>query len=65
MELTRAHAQVEGGHRSDAWRMALSHAPDESSAAIAAATSCEEALALWCAYRDGVAERMGLRREAA
>ncbi len=65
MELTRAHAQVEGGHRADAWRMVLSHTPDESSAAIAAASTCEEALTLWCAYRDGVAERMGLRREAA
>jgi pyrroloquinoline-quinone synthase len=65
MELARAHAKVEGGHRSDAWRILLPHAPDESGAASAAAATCEEALLLWCAYRDGVAERMGLRRQAA
>jgi pyrroloquinoline-quinone synthase len=62
MELTRAHAKVEGGHRADAWKMLLPHAPDDSNAAMAAATVCEEALDLWLRYRDGVAERMGLRR---
>ena len=40
----------------------LPHAPDDSSAAIAAAAVCEEAVDLWLGYRDGVAERMGLRR---
>jgi pyrroloquinoline-quinone synthase len=65
MELARAHAQVEGGHRADAWRMLLPHAPDGSDAAVAAAATCEEALTMWHAYRDGVAERMGVRREAA
>jgi pyrroloquinoline-quinone synthase len=65
MELARAHAKVEGGHRADAWRMLLPHAPDGSSAALGAAVTCEEALAMWHAYRDGVAERMGLRRQAA
>jgi pyrroloquinoline-quinone synthase len=65
MELTRAHAQVEGGHRADAWRILLPHAPDEGGASSAVATTCEEALVLWYAYRDGVAERMGLRRQAA
>jgi pyrroloquinoline-quinone synthase len=65
MELARAHAQVEGGHRADAWRMLLPYAPDGSSAALAAAATCDEALAIWHAYRDGVAERMGVRRAAA
>jgi pyrroloquinoline-quinone synthase len=65
MELARAHAQVEGGHRAEAWKMLLPHAPDGSGPALAAATACEEALALWHAYRDGVAERMGLRQQAA
>jgi pyrroloquinoline-quinone synthase len=65
MELARAHAKVEGGHRADAWKMLLPHAPDGSAAALAAAATCEEALALWHAYRDAVAERMGLRRQAA
>jgi pyrroloquinoline quinone (PQQ) biosynthesis protein C len=65
MELTRAHAKVEGGHRADAWKMLLPHAPDDSSAASAAGAVCEEALDLWLRYRDGVAERMGLRPQAA
>jgi pyrroloquinoline quinone (PQQ) biosynthesis protein C len=30
MDLARAHAQVEGGHREDAWRMLLAHAPETS-----------------------------------
>jgi hypothetical protein len=65
MELARAHAQVEGGHRAEAWGMLLPQAPDGSSAAVAAIATCEDALVLWHAYRDGVAERMGLRRQAA
>ena len=65
MQLARAHAQVEGGHRTDAWRMVLAHAPDGSDAARAVLDTCEQALAAWHAYRDGVAERMGLRRQAA
>jgi pyrroloquinoline-quinone synthase len=65
MQLARAHAQVEGGHRADAWRMVLDHAPEGSEAARAVLETCEQALAAWQAYRDGVADRMGLRREAA
>ncbi len=65
MELTRAHAEVEGGHREDAWAMVTAHAPDGSAEARAVGETCEEALSLWQAYRDGVAERMGLREKAA
>jgi pyrroloquinoline quinone (PQQ) biosynthesis protein C len=65
MELTRAHAEVEGGHREDAWRMVLTNALDGSSEARAVVETCEEACSLWHAYRDGVAERMGLREKAA
>lgn len=65
MELTRAHAEVEGGHREDAWAMVTTHAPDGSPEARAVAETCEQALTLWQAYRDGVAERMGLREKAA
>jgi pyrroloquinoline quinone (PQQ) biosynthesis protein C len=65
MELTRAHAVVEGGHRDDAWRMVLSHVDDGGSVAGAVVETCERALAAWLAYRDGVAERMGLARGAA
>jgi pyrroloquinoline-quinone synthase len=65
MALTRAHAQVEGGHREDAWRTVLANATDGSPAALAVVSVCEEALDLWHAYRDGVAERMGLRGKVA
>jgi pyrroloquinoline-quinone synthase len=61
MELTRAHALVEGGHRADAWRIVLDHADSRVEDAIAG--RLEEALAAWHAYRDGVAERMGLARD--
>jgi pyrroloquinoline quinone (PQQ) biosynthesis protein C len=65
MELTRAHAEVEGGHRSAAWKIVLANAPDGSDAARAVAETCAHALAMWHAYRDGVAERMGLPRQGA
>lgn len=61
MKLTRAHAAVEGGHREDAWSMVLAstrEGPEER----AVVDTCERALSLWQAYRDGVAERMGLSR---
>jgi pyrroloquinoline quinone (PQQ) biosynthesis protein C len=61
MELTRAHAEVEGGHREDAWNMVLTNTPAEEAQAVV--DTCELALAQWQAYRDGVAERMGLRRQ--
>jgi pyrroloquinoline-quinone synthase len=63
MELTRAHAKVEGGHREDAWRTVLAHANEGSDVAAAVGDTCDEALRLWHEYRDGVAERMGLARE--
>ncbi|HEY4016812.1 MAG TPA: iron-containing redox enzyme family protein [Polyangiaceae bacterium] len=63
MDLARAHAQVEGDHRGDAWRMVLENAGEAGGATAAAVVeTCEEALALWHGYRDGVAERMGLQR---
>ena len=65
MVLTRAHAQIEGSHRGDAWRMVLGHTPPEGGVARAAVDTCEQALALWIAYRDGVAARMGLGQKAA
>ncbi len=62
MELTRAHAAVEGGHRGDAWRIVLSHVRDEAVARRVVDT-CGTALALWQQYRDGVAERMDIARD--
>jgi pyrroloquinoline quinone (PQQ) biosynthesis protein C len=60
MELTRAHAQVEGEHREDAWRMVLAHVESGEEASVVV-DMCEQALAMWHPYRDGVAERMGLQ----
>jgi pyrroloquinoline-quinone synthase len=65
MQLTRAHGDVEGSHRGDAWRIVLGHAPDEGDTARAVVATCEKALAAWHRYRDGVAETMGLSREVA
>ncbi len=64
MELTRAHAEVEGGHRADAWRMVVAHVPEAGDVAEMTVATCEDALILWQAYRDGVAERMQLRQAA-
>jgi pyrroloquinoline quinone (PQQ) biosynthesis protein C len=64
MDLTRAHAAVEGGHRADAWRMVLAHVEDDGPIAAAVGETCGRALAAWHAYRDGVAARMGLVRGA-
>jgi len=60
MKLTRAHGQVEGGHRGDAWRMVLDHTPDEGPIAKAVVDVCQEGLARWYRYRDAVALRMQL-----
>jgi pyrroloquinoline quinone (PQQ) biosynthesis protein C len=65
MTLTRAHAQVEGGHRSEAWRVVLAHVGEGTHIARAVVATCEEALTHWLAYRDGVAERMGLTQARA
>jgi len=42
----------------------LTNAPDGGVEARAVAAATEEGLRLWHAYRDGVAERMALVREA-
>jgi pyrroloquinoline-quinone synthase len=60
MALRRAHAEVEGSHRADAWRMVLGHLTADTEGEIV--TRCTKALEMWTAYRDGVAERMALSR---
>jgi pyrroloquinoline-quinone synthase len=62
MHLVRAHGDVEGGHRGDAWRIVLDHTKDEAIAKQVVDT-CMEGLVRWQRYRDGVAERMGLVRD--
>jgi pyrroloquinoline-quinone synthase len=65
MELARAHAAVEGGHRADAWSILTRHVTKDDGVSDRVVETCERALAMWLAYRDGVAERMGLTRERA
>ncbi|AKV00888.1 hypothetical protein AKJ09_07551 [Labilithrix luteola] len=62
MQLVRAHGDVEGGHRGDAWRIVLDHTKDETIAKIVVET-CMDALARWQRYRDGVAARLGIERD--
>lgn len=65
MTLRRAHAEVEGSHREDAWRVVLSSTPPGSETARAVLATCQAALGAWQRYRDGVAERMHLSRDRA
>jgi pyrroloquinoline quinone (PQQ) biosynthesis protein C len=63
MQLTRAHGDVEGAHRADAWKMVLEHTPPALDEIVVAGV--KRAHQLWGTYRDGVAERMGLSSVAA
>lgn len=59
LQLLRAHAAVEGGHRRDAWEMILRHAtrPDEREELVETVrVACE----LWHLYRDAVTRAAGL-----
>jgi len=61
MELMRAHKQVEGGHRRDAWEMVLDNVTPTLERAVVEAM--KKSLALWHAYRDDVAQACGVTRE--
>lgn len=65
MQLVRAHGDIEGSHRADAWKMILSHVPDDGEIFRKVVEVCQAGLARWQRYRDGVAERMGLARDRA
>ena len=60
MELVRAHKQVEGGHRRDAWEMVLENAADGEERQVVDALNT--ALELWLRYRDEVAAACGISR---
>lgn len=64
MQLVRAHGDVEGGHRGDAWKILLDNVTDPELSKNVVDT-CMDALARWHRYRDGVAEWMGLTRDTA
>ncbi|MEW5849741.1 MAG: iron-containing redox enzyme family protein [Myxococcota bacterium] len=61
LKLTRAHFAVEGGHRMDAWRLAVRYARNAVEQRRVT-EALQTALQLWHVYRDGVAAEMGLKR---
>jgi pyrroloquinoline-quinone synthase len=60
LSLTKAHRQVEGGHRAAAWSMILRHVAPEKRREVQFAV--EVTLDHWLGYRDEVAEACGLNR---
>ena len=60
LALTRAHRQVEGHHRADAWRSILDHVTEPARPAVVAAM--ERTLVAWLGYRDAIATACALRR---
>jgi len=60
LALTKAHREVEGSHRADAWAMMLDHVP--SAERVGVIDSMDTVLERWQAYRDAVAEACGLTR---
>lgn len=62
MRLVRAHRQVEGGHRRDAWQGVLSHVGSDE-LADRVVDAVEQALSYWLDYRDAVAREMDLEAE--
>ena len=63
LALTKAHRQVEGEHRKEAWDIMLDHVPAEARTRVVEAMYVT--LARWKAYRDDVAQAVGLKRSDA
>ena len=61
LALTKAHRQVEGSHRTAAWRVMLDHVAPR--ARLKVLSFMEETLAAWLAYRDEVARECGIERD--
>ena len=57
LKLTKAHRQVEGEHRNEAWNIMLDFVPMENRAAVIQAM--ETTLGYWFRYRDSVADACG------
>ena len=62
LRLIRAHREIEGSHRKDAWAMVFGQVPSAGPLYAEVVDAMQHALALWQAYRDGVARAMGLTR---
>lgn len=58
LALTKAHRQVEGDHRQSAWAIITEHVGDDARPAVVDAMAAT--LAAWKAYRDDVADEVGL-----
>ncbi len=63
MALTKAHRQVEGGHRQAAWESILNHA--QPARRLPVVEAMQRTVELWHDYRDDVALACGLKRQAA
>ena len=62
LALTRAHRNVEGEHRSSAWKIVLDHVSEDKRSEVAEAM--ELTLDYWLGFRDDVAHACGLVRNA-
>lgn len=60
LALTKAHRQVEGGHRAAAWRAILDHVTPMRRGAVV--REMNEVLERWLVYRDAVAAACGVER---
>lgn len=60
LALTKAHREVEGGHRAAAWRIVLDHIGETARPEVVDAMN--QAVDHWLAYRDDVAAACGLER---
>lgn len=60
LALTKAHRQVEGGHRAAAWRVMLEFVSEAKRARVV--EWMEDVLRAWLGYRDDVAHACGLVR---
>ena len=62
LALTKAHRAVEGDHRRAAWRIILDFVAESARPGVVSALA--SVLRAWHAYRDEVAQRCGLERDA-
>lgn len=62
LQLTKVHREVEGEHRGAAWRIILDHIGESARPGVV--EWMEKTLQGWLAYRDAVAEAVGLVRAA-
>ncbi len=58
LALTKAHREVEGGHRQAAWRCVLDFVDEPARPSVVDAM--EQTLTAWLGYRDAVADAVGL-----